>query len=108
MSLKIVVSAKWDDEKRRYVPDQFSLEGEGNEVIVSYELVANADPEYIRIQNRALIFGPYVLEIMSQTADLGKLGAIAGAPDGDYVCRLLTDPKSIEFALNTPWEGMGR
>lgn len=114
--MKINVSKRWDDTKQKYVPHKFSLEGDGDEVILSYDFVEAADPEWFRTEGRAFVVGPYVLEILHQKGDTTKSNGIPGTmgyygaadPHGDYVCRLLTDPKRIEFALTTPWEGMGR
>lgn len=93
----IRISKKWDETQKKYVPDKFELEGEGN-IIVSHELVENADPDFLKFEGRALIFGPYVLEVLYETHE----------PDGDLVCRLVIDPKSQEWVRKTPWEGMDR
>lgn len=87
---KVVVTAKWSDEKKKYVPDKYSIEGDGN-ISISYALMSEIEPEYgyVNADSHFIQFGPYRLEIIAQSRNI----------DGEYLCRLVsnaTDTKATE------------
>lgn len=107
MMATIKISKKWDETQQKYIPDQFEIEGDGD-IILSSEFVNDAYPEYLRRQGHAYVIGPYILELLYQNGDGTEIYHNSNVPPNSYVCRLLTDPKQIEAALNMPWESMDR